>query len=83
MRMYKVVKRLGERLVSSWAEGEARVVYTPGQPARAPSWLAEHGYHITVFISLDDARAYKRDVAERQIWEAEATGPLMPPPHRL
>jgi len=82
---YKVLKRRiisrdGEyQRVSILASGNARVVYVPGIPAKAPAWLAEHGYHLTIFSSLADAVRFLlldiTSVSRRaEIWTCDADG---------
>ena len=78
-KVYKVVFRDGDDLVSAVAEGEAKVVYIPGQAAKPPAWLEARGYLLTAFSSLRAARRFRNTCSpiyleELEIWEAEATG---------
>jgi len=74
MRVYKVVfKARDGRLTSAIA----LVEYQPGQWAEAPKWLAEKGYHLFAFKTLEDARVAIGDSLCKdffEIWEAEAEG---------
>ena len=58
---YKVVCRY-EPDESVWgslaAGGDAKVLYTVGEPAKAPGWLAVEGYHLTAFETLSQAARY-------------------------
>jgi len=60
MRYYKVFRQQGGRLWSSWTRGVARVEYIPGQLSVAPGWLAEYGYNLTVFNSLENTLRYRQ-----------------------
>lgn len=58
MRYYKVFKRDGGKLTSSWASGAANVEYEVGKLSTPPKWLEDAGYGITVFASLREAAEY-------------------------
>lgn len=80
--MYKVVTagELGSACVREWAQ----VWYEPGEWVTAQDWLARHGYHLTVFSSLETARIFKHNLRfpdKYEIWEVEVDGivPLPPP----
>jgi len=58
---YKVVTRDSTRARiwrSAIAEGKAEVTYRRGGWSRAPQWLAEDGYHLTVFDSMEHANSF-------------------------
>ena len=52
MKCFKVVRKSKK---SSVVEGRAAVRYKVGEYVRAPSFLAEEGYHLTAFSSLSPA----------------------------
>lgn len=51
----KVFRSSSIGLHSAYAQGDARVVYRKDEPATAPSWLAEKGYHLTGFRTVERA----------------------------
>jgi hypothetical protein len=60
---YKIVCRFepDERVWASLAaHGDAGVVYTVGEPAQAPGWLAAQGYFLTAFETLEQAARYRQ-----------------------
>jgi len=58
--------------------GLAKVTYTEGEWADAPVWLAERGYHLLVFGSYADAKAFifrsSCNPSPFRIWECEVEG---------
>jgi len=60
MRYYKVVRKTTEDGVyaSSFVTGKASVKYKVGELATAPEFLAEKGYGLTVFDSLEAAKIH-------------------------
>ena len=75
MRVYKVVERQGRELRSAVAYGMAKVIYKR-EWVEAPEWLAEQGYHLTAFKSLEDAVRFRNvySLNDAEVWEAEADG---------
>ena len=57
---FKVVSRIegSSHYASAIATGPARVYYSVGCFAKAPKWLADQGYHLTVFDSLKNAATF-------------------------
>ncbi len=53
--MYKIIKKDGKQLCSSWVTGEAQVTYVKGKWMKAPEWLAGLGYHLLVYKTLEEA----------------------------
>jgi len=73
---YKVVKR-GEdgELTSCLAQGEARVIYKPGEWVSAPPRLAQAGYDLTVFDSLSCLSEFlTEEPGDIEIWAVEVRG---------
>ena len=80
--MFKLVKKEGEGYISAYADGKAKVEFIPGQWISAPKWLRKRGYHITVFGSLEDAKALMMNSADHEIWEVEVEGEICDLPPR-
>ena len=82
--MEKVFKALwldevSQEFASAGAFGEAEVVYKIGEWTVAPQWLADKGYHLLVFDSLENAMASFAD----NIFECEVEGRIIFLPERL
>jgi len=71
-RVYKVVSREFGELHSAMAHGLAEVVYDPKKWVEAPKWLAEKGYHLFAFKSLECAMEFAKEFRGHEVWEAEA-----------
>lgn len=74
----KCYKLLSTDMTSAVATGEAQVLYFRGERAQAPGWLAEKGYHLTAFESLEDARLWSGSYAN--LWECEGEEQVPVPP---
>ena len=73
MPYWKVTTDLGDSGGTSVVvESLAKVVYSKNEYVSAPQWLAEKGYHLTVFTSLFAARNFKSP--EDVLWECEVVG---------
>jgi len=85
---YKVLKsyRHNRILVSLIVGAEAGVIYGIGEPAYAPPWLAERGYHLTVFRTLKLAKRYRSECARGfyynrlEVWRVSAKSRIQPLP---
>lgn len=75
MKALKIVSEEDDGLFSAAAGGEAGVRYIPGQDTEAPKHMAEKGYHILVFDSLENiVREYGiTTVPHLCIWKCECT----------
>lgn len=83
-KIYKVVVRAsGDVLISVAADGQAMVIYPPGQWAEPPKWLAERGYYLFAFDRLEEAIAAAEDVPFAEVWEAEGDERVEPLPPRM
>jgi len=81
MRAYKVLfSHVDGRLGSFFAPGDADTTYIPGEVTVAPQYLANAGYHLCCFDSLEVARKWD-DQRWNCVWEVEAEGILyeLPP----
>ncbi len=80
MLAYKV---LGRDLSSAVASGNTKVQYKVGEWVRAPRMMAKHGYHLTVFESLEHAQIFQRACIWRgmRIWKVEV--PHLYTPNRI
>jgi len=82
MQTVKIVRRDDNgRLISAVVEGKALVEYQPGEDAMAPKWLAEKGYHLTVFEALKDAVIFRKSTSMTmpvQFWWAEVPQAVRP-----
>jgi hypothetical protein len=87
VRKYKVVtfgNYLDAKLGSAYARDRAfSVHYGTTFFAKAPGWLAERGYHLTVFDTLDNALYFRDDLESRQVWVCECRGRQPLPDFRL
>ncbi len=68
MIAYKV---LNVDLCSAIAKKEAQVQYKAGIVVHAPRFLSKHGYDLTVFDTLEHAKAFANRAGD-EIWEVEA-----------
>ena len=66
------------RFRSTHVTGDAAVEYEVGKMTVAPDWLAEEGYHPTVFATLQDAVNFVRST-DRVIYRAAVMGPVTDP----
>ena len=64
--VYKLVKRVDDKLVSIKATGEAQVEYKVGEWSQAPEWLKKEGYDLCIF--KEQATAEK----VQQVWEKDS-----------
>jgi len=90
MRVFKVVANTSDGRLRSAVEplhysGEpygSGVEYKPGLPAKAPDRMAERGYHLLAFATLDDALrvAGNKGWNHHEVWCAEAEGVVEPLP---
>lgn len=88
MKVYKIVRKSADRLLSFGVAGAAVVEYQPGIPARPPKFLEAQGYGLTAYDDLDSAFAMLAlaDLSW-ELWEAEAEGvsktlpPFLDPVH--
>lgn len=68
MKLYKVFAELKDgRIFSSWSLGKAQVEYEVGKLSEAPKFLADKGYWITAFETLQQAYSYKRSLVHTRI----------------
>jgi hypothetical protein len=78
--LYRVVRRVNDRLVSALAFGAAQESYTSYTWSKGPEWLNKQGYLPTFFRSLEAAQQfYDRlcsDFEVRELWVVEAQGIL-------
>jgi len=61
MKAYKIFRILKDSCTSALVDGDAGVHYYPNIPATAPGWLAEKGYHLTVFDNAEHAIRFLGD----------------------
>ena len=76
MIVYKVVRKnyyLGSYLSSSNVCDQAEVTYNKEKFAQAPQHLAEEGYHLCVFRSLNKALIFSEGMSRTAVWAARAT----------
>ena len=53
--VYKLVKRVDDKLVSIRTGGLAKVEYKIGEWSEAPAWLKEKGYDLCILENIDTA----------------------------
>ena len=64
--VYKLVKRVDDKLVSIKATGKAQVEYKIGEWVEAPEWLNKQEYQLCVFKDKKNAQRVMR------IWEKDS-----------
>jgi len=73
--VYKLVKRVDDKLVSIRATGKAEVEYKIGEWSQAPEWLRKEGYDLCIFtdkaIAQDVQQKWEKD---NVLFECEADG---------
>ena len=80
MKVYKLVRRERDKLISLFAPGKAKVQYKPHEWTEAPEWLAKNGYYLTAFKDAKDAKVYDQ-IGDYELWEAEAESIVQRLPH--
>jgi len=86
MKLYKVFAVQNDgRMFSSWSLGKAQIEYEVGKLSEAPKFLADKGYWITAFETLQQAYSYKRSLGytraggELEIYEVAICGKTKEP----
>ena len=72
MKVIKAFAHEGTALVSSYATGVARKVYTPFRWNYPPLWLRRLKYGIVCFESIEDVDESMFMAAAGSVWECEA-----------
>ncbi len=72
MRVYKVVRKFGEKFFSAVVEGKARVQYEIGEKAYPPPWLAKLEFHLLAFKTVEEARDFVKWSSSFVIFKAQA-----------
>lgn len=78
MIFYKAVFSHDGILTSAAADGEAEVIYKPGEWAEAPKDFVKRGHHLLVFDDLDRAIFYGNEV-----WSADVEEEITNIPPRM
>lgn len=80
MKAYKIVKNVSGKLFSWNFTRWGAVLYVPSEWVEAPDLARKYGYHLTVFETLEDAKAWSVDLPSYyEIWECE----IIPAPQIL